>query len=285
MAEVGNNCNCHKIYNEHGHIKQRVRNERLLGSKGQFCAAFYHVHEWEHRQEDPIRTREHYCLDEEDCIIAKEAKKPENKWSVQARTVVAVVKFKDENEEILYEARYTNCGEKQKHADDFFEQDIKNGELGEKVKANSNGTITLYLTYQPCNKSTGKTAGTDPNQSCCATLKNIYQNILQKHTISLCVKAANTRRLIVRDEDSNDSKEDEDEKIDEVKDSEDEKNEKRRKNAVRGIKRLMRIGVNVGGMTPEDWGYLLSLTKDFEGRHDLDKSVQDIFSKIQVQVN
>ena len=259
--------------------------ERILGSKAQFCAAFYHVHQWEHRQEDPFRTREHYCLDEEDCIIAKEAKKPEKEWYVQARTVVAVVKFKDENEEILYEARYTNCGEKQKHAEDFFEQDIKNGELGEKVKANSNGTITLYLTYQPCNKSTGKTAGTDPNQSCCATLKNIYQNILQKYTISLCVKAANTRRLIVRDEDANDSKEDEDEKIDEVKDSEYVKNEKRRKNAVRGIKRLMRIGVNVGGMTPEDWGYLLSLTEDFEGRHDLDKSVQDIFSQIQVQIN
>jgi hypothetical protein len=263
-----------------------VGDERILGSKAQFCAAFYHVHEWEHRQEDPFRTREHYCLDEEDCIIAKEAKKPEKEWYVQARTVVAVVKFKDENEEILYEARYTNCAPTQKHAEDFFEQDIENGELGEKVKANSNGTITLYLTYQPCNKSTGKTAGTDPNQSCCATLKNIYQNILQKQrTISLCVKAANTRRLIVQNKDANDAEGNVDKEIDEDEDSENEKNEKRRKNAVRGIKRLMRIGVNVGGMTPEDWGYLLSLTEDFEGRHDLDKSVQDIFSQIQVQVN
>jgi hypothetical protein len=150
--------------------------------------------------------------------------------------------------------------------------------LEKKVKANSNGTITLHLT------STGKTAGTDPNQSCCATLTNIYQNILQKHTISLCVKAANTRRLKVKNEDANDAEENVDKEIDEVKDSENEKNEKRRKNAVRGIKRLMRIGVNVGGMTPEDWGYLLSLTEDFEGRHDLDKSVQDIFSQIQIQV-
>jgi hypothetical protein len=77
----------------------------------------------------------------------------------------------------------------------------------------------------------------------------------------LCVKAANTRRLSFTKETGI--------------------NETLRKNAVSGIEMLMQVeGVNVSGMTPEDWGYLLSLTEDFESRHDLDKSVQNIFDEI-----
>ena len=281
MAEGGNKCNgqCHPIYRTDGHIKRSVADETFLGSKHQFCAAFYHVHKWD--------TREHYCL-EPKCIIGQRATN-ENNPCVQARTVVAVVKFEDENRKIQYQARYTNCYKKsqQKHAEDFFKEDIEKRKLRKKVEANPNGTITLYLTYQPCNKSTG-TANTKRNQSCCTTLRTIYESILQKHTISLCVKAANTCRLIVNDEDTNDAKEDVDEEIDE--DSEDEKKEKRRKNAVRGIKRLMRIGVNVSGMTKKDWDYLLDMTnldvprKYHARRKDLDKSVQKTFTDIKAQL-
>ena len=193
---------CSKIYPiQNEHIKQRVG---ILGSKNQFCAAFYHVHKWSNRKR--------FCLDEDNCIIAQKKKKriknfeddvtkfggkakkcvkeadqlvaelkelakkpkrsyqeaneefveraiqfaqkaekpPDEKtleqfretthkavyvWCVQAKTVVAVAKFeKDGN--ILYEARYTNCGEKQKYAEDFFQEDIENGELGKKVEAN-----------------------------------------------------------------------------------------------------------------------------------------------------
>ena len=184
-------------------------------------------------------------------------------WCVQARTVVAVVKFEKLDGNILYEARYTNCGEKQKHAEDFFQEDIEKGKLGEKVKANPNGTITLYLTYQPCNKST-QTENTKSNQSCCDVLETIVRERLRNNgrNIKLCVKAANTRRLSLTKEKGN--------------------NETLRQNAVAGIKKLMQVeGVNVNAMTPEDWGYLLSLTKDFESRQDLDKSVQNIFDKIQ----
>jgi hypothetical protein len=84
--------------------------------------------------------------------------------------------------------------------------------------------------------------------------------------INLCVKAANTRRLSLTKETGN--------------------NETLRKNAVAGIKKLMQVeGVNVSAMTPEDWDYLLSLTKDFESRQDLDKSVQNIFYKIQHEID
>jgi hypothetical protein len=283
MAEDENNCNgeCHQVYpTEDGHIKQRVGDERFLGSKAQFCAAFYHVHQW--------GNRPRYCLDQTNCIIGHRAT-IENNPSAQAKTVVAVVKFEDANG-ILYEARYTNCSEEQKHAEDFFKEDIENGELGEKVEANSNGTITLYLTYQPCNKSTG-TANANPNQSCCAILLEIYQTILQQHTISLCVKAANTCRLIVDQQDNNDSNVDVDEEIAEG-DNNEVKNEKYRKNAVRGIKRLMIIdGVNVSGMIGNDWDYLLAMTNPDvqhnydERRQHLDNSVQQTFTAIQNQLN
>ena len=106
-----------------------------------------HVHEWEHKQEVPFWTRNHYCLDKDNCIVALEAKTSSKRWYVQNKKVVAVVKFEDENNKIQYQARYTNCYKKseQKHAEDFFEQDIENGALREKVEVNPNGTITMYL--------------------------------------------------------------------------------------------------------------------------------------------
>jgi hypothetical protein len=211
-----------------------------------------HVHKWD--------TREHYCL-ETKCIIGQRATN-ENNPCVQAKTVVAVVKFEDENRKIQYQARYTNCYKKsqQKHAEDFFKEDIEKLKLRKKVKANPNGTIALYLTYQPCNKSTG-TANTKRSQNCCTTLRTIYESILQKLTISLCVKVANTCRLIVNDEDTNDAKEDVDEEIDEDEDSEDEKNEKRRKMTNLDVPR-----------------------KYHARRKDLDKSVQKTFTDIKAQL-
>jgi pyrimidine deaminase RibD-like protein len=275
MWRVGNNCNgqCSEIYPaQDGHIKQREQDERFLGSKGQFCAAFYHVHEWGFEW----GTREHYCRDETNCIISKRA--TSNDWRVQAKTVVAVVKFQDENGVILYEARYKNCVPKKKHAEDFFKEDIENqnGVLAGIVEANPKGTITMYLTLQPCNRST-ETANTKPNQSCCDILQTIVGQRLRNNgrNINLCVKAANTRRLSLIEETGN--------------------NETLRQNAVAGITTLMQVeGVNVSGMTPEDWHYLLSLTNELqnrkdlevhEDRQDLDGCVQSIFDQIQDEID
>ena len=251
--------------------------EKILGSKAQFCAAFYHVHEWEHKQEVPVRTRKHYCLDEDNCIVALEAKTSSKGWYVQGKTVVAVVKFEDENGKIQYQARYTNCYKKseQKHAEDFFKEDIENenGALREKVNTNPNGTITMYLTIQPCNMSTSIEGrpNTPANKTCCKTLKEIFTDgILRQRKIKLCVKATNLCRLSLAEEKGND--------------------ETLRKNAVNGIKSLMKIGVIFSGMTKEDWHYLLSLTNELENREDLevhdrrqdlDGCVQSIFDQIQ----
>jgi hypothetical protein len=266
----GNKCNgeCYPIYPaQDGHIKQRAGNEKILGSKGQFCAAFYHVHQWRDKQEDPIPSRKHSCLDNKKCIVTMEAKKPGNTWYVQNKKVVAVVKFEDTNGKIQYQARYTNCYKKseQKHAEDFFKEDIENGVLAGIVQDNPNGTITLYLTYQPCNKSTsiGGTPNSPAEKSCCETLKTIFNEIRKRpKNIRLCVKATNLCRLsLIKEKDKDD--------------------EHLRENAVNGIKSLMEFGVIFSGMTPTDWNYLYGLAEiDINPRNDLDESVENIFNQI-----
>jgi hypothetical protein len=196
-----------------------------------------------------------------------EAKEPGNTRYVQCKKVVAVVKFEDTNGKIQYQARYTNCYKKseQKHAEDFFKEDIENenGALREKVNTNPNGTITMYLTLQPCNMSTSIDGrpNTPENKSCCETLKKIFNDILRQREIKLCVKATNLCRLSLEEEKGND--------------------ETLRKNAVNGIKSLMEIGVIFSGMTPTDWNYLYGLAAiDINPRNDLDESVENIFNQI-----
>jgi hypothetical protein len=255
MTEDGNNCNgeCCEIYLNGNceHSRKRVGGEKILGSKLEFCAAFYHVNKWHHDG----KHREHFCLDQ-NCIIVKRAISSKN-WFVQPLTVVAVVKFEC-GDETLYEARYTNCrGEGVKHAEEFFQEDIQNGELAGIVQATNEGTITMYLTLQPCNR---------PDQSFCNILRTIFQEILQPNgrNINLCVKAAHTCRLGPTTM------------------------------AAEGIKQLMLDGVNVSQMTQADWHYLLSLTNELEngeylevheGRQDLDGCVQNIFDQIQQEID
>ena len=141
------------------------------------------------------------------------------------------------------------------------------------MKANPNGTITLYLTLQPCNKSTSikGTATTPADKTCCKTLTTIVNEILLPE-IKLCVKAANTCRLSLTEE----------------KDSDDET---LRNNAVDGIKMLMQAGVDISGLTKDDWDYLLAMTNPdvprnyHERRKDLDKSVQKTFTDIKFLLN
>ena len=270
-------CNCNNEIYPDVHIKKREDGVKILGARHQFCAAFYHVHEW--------NERNYSCLDEEKCIIANEAKKPKG-WMAQPRTVVAVVKFAKKDGSIVYEARYTNCQEDTKHAEDFFEEDVED-DLVNKIEG---GTITMYLTLQPCNRSTttkpGGTQGTKPNHSCCETLKNIYESKLQKKEVKLRVKPTHFCRLEVKNEDVDD---DRDYEPHEPFQQEDEKtkNEHLRRNAVRGLKMLRRHQVNVDEMTPDDWKYLDGLTDGYSPSHvrqSLDNVIRANLQRLEAQV-
>ena len=255
------NRNCSEIYPAN-HIKQRVGDERILGTLDQFCGAFYHVYKWEYRENNSVpATQNYFCLDQKKCIIGKKARE-----GAQPRTVVAVAKFESQRGKILYEARYTNCDANQKHAEEFFKNDIENtdGVFRKMVVDNPEGTITIYLTYQPCNKSTKKKR-TDPEKSCCDTLEKIATEILRAdgRKIDLCVKATHTRNLSLEENTY-------------------EEYDRLRVRAVEGIKELMKIeGVTVSGITQKDWDYLFTLTEDNKDRKLLDQKVESTFRKIE----
>ena len=252
---------CCEIYeSESRHITQRVGKEPILGDPHQFCAAFYHTYEW--------GNRKHHCLDEENCIISKRVKeeskgKKKMPWNLQPITVAAFVKFKNDEGHVVYEAKYTNCRHKKKHAEDFFKEDVERGILKKKVDENPKGTITMYLTLQPCNESTSAegTTGTWPNHSCCKTLKNIFETLKKNgKSISLRIKVTHPNHLSTSKEKK-------------------PNHEELRQNAVRGIKDLMNAGVQVSAMDREDWGYLFSMTVN-QSRDELDHEIRGVLQKI-----
>jgi hypothetical protein len=263
-----NNPQCCPIYLDNQHIKRRGEQEEVLGSNGQFCAAFYHVHQWDYRDEG--RAREYFCLDDNACIIGqrRDEEGNVNRYLQPTETVVAVVKFENRGE-IVYDARYTNCKKSQKHAEDFFKDDIEDGELARKVEREENGTITMYLTLQPCNESTSPegTGGTQAVQSCCKTLQYIFKTILQRKKIGLCVKVTHTNHLGPGRETR-------------------EPHIQLRENAETGIRDLEKSGVSVERMTDVDWKYLYGMTSanvplnNNDSRSDLDDTVGNILTNL-----
>ena len=255
---------CHRIYSRQDeHTTPRRKGFYILGNKAQFCESFYHVHEW--------GDREHVCLDENNCGIARRACKIKEKdWTMQPKTVVAFAKYEVDGK-TKYEARYTNCYNDSEHAEEFLDLDIRCEKFNDAIidaKEKKTKSITLYLTYQPCNKSTRKTKGTKQDQSCCDTIQQVYTEVLAPGNISLCIKAAHTLRL---DEYCNGNAE----------------NKKLRKNAICGIQNLKGSGVSVSGMTKEDWEYLFTLTSaenpDDVHRNFLDADINRVLAEIPPQ--
>ena len=260
----------------------------IFESGAQFCAAFYHVHEWDFRSEgETISTRQHHCLDENNCLPAKKAKqsRKSRRWCAQSKVVVAVVKFED-NTRIRYEARYKNCHRRKKHAEDFFKIDVVEGELAEILQQDfkkrgknlQKAKITLYLTLQPCNESITirETRRTSADKSCCKTLATIYNENLRGMKIDLCVKVTHVSRLNLENATEGNTA---------------QKNEKEilRQNAVEGIRGLMAVGVDVESMTAKDWEYLSGMVEfevpqNDERRLHLDNQIHDILNRIKKEV-
>ena len=247
--EVG----CFPIYEkERKHIIRRVDEEPILGYPYQFCAAFFHTHEWQVGD----KVRKHQCLDETRCIISKRAVH-EGSFRVQPKTVVAVVKFENNEKEVVYEAKYTNCLFEQMHAEDFFKEDVEKGELKTKIAENPNGIITMYLTLPPCNESvsTKGTEGTPANKSCCDTLVNKKETLRE---IRLHIKVTHPYQLSTSEANGND--------------------EILRKRAIEGINKLKGARIDVSSMNQEDWDYLSSMI--MKPRDELDDEIRRALENI-----
>ena len=155
------NCNLdYEIYKDFQHIKSDGTN-RKLGSIGEFCAASYHV-----------SGNGYCCLDTEHCQVADMVKDkaekhdPSPKWT-PPKSVVALVKYEiDDGSHIS--VRYSNHRKNntRKHAEEFFSDDIKNMTLSSSVSGKTLKKITMYITFQPCHRSTLHT----PGKSCCDVL-------------------------------------------------------------------------------------------------------------------
>ena len=154
---------------------------------------------------------------------------------------------------------YTNCVSAQKHAEDFFKEDVEKGELKKKIAENPEGTITMYFTLQPCNRSTSTagTRGTPPNKSCCDTLVRVKRKYLGE--VRLHIKVTHTNRLSTSTANRNE--------------------EILRQNAENGIKKLKGALIDISAMNQKDWDYLSSMTMK-KPRDELDDEIRRVLENI-----
>ena len=230
--------------------------KNMFWSIDKFCAAFYHTPACV-VSKSPMR-----CLEQSSCEICT-GKNP--KYS-KPKTAVALVKFESKEGKILSVRRYTNCFKQKKHAEDFFEDDMNDWSELRGLKK-----ITMYITMQPCHKSTtGDTEGTRFDHSCCDTMIKIAKkrsgtNILIKPTH--LNQAGWTKKGHGRDLRPN--KRSYDECID---------------NAEKGLKNLMEVdNIEVSEMRNEDWTYLWSHV-DHAERKELDQDIGKKLSGWQMPV-
>ena len=252
------NCNgsCRfNFYEGEPHILVPKVRKNMLRSIDKFCAAFYHTPLYVDSN-DPGRTYPSAmrCLEQSSCKIYTGTRRGQNPKYSRPKTAVALVKFESEKGKILSVRRYTNCYEQEKHAEDFFKDDMNNWSKLHGLKK-----ITLYITMQPCHKSTtGGTRGTRFKHSCCNTMiklakKHSSTNILIKPTHLSQAGSRKNGRL------SPDGR-----SYDECI-----------YNAEEGLENLMKVpNIEVSAMRNEDWSYLWSHV-DHPERNKLDQVIRE----------
>ena len=124
----------------------------LAVSKGQFCAMFYHVSE---RKRDKISFK---CLDKSECRVgnSKMTRLHSNPKAVYARTVVVYVRLTDQEDNLIFHARYGNCFQAKRknriHAEHFM---LEDKDFIHYVKLlPREGKIEMFMNKQPCFEST-----------------------------------------------------------------------------------------------------------------------------------
>ncbi len=210
------------VYKDSEHVKEGEEGSAILGSLGEFCGAFYHT------PEVPYPNKLNMvCLDRRNCLITQDSQGTNRS---QPKTAVALVKYEIDGNVFL--KRYTNCHEKNVHAEEYFKCDITDGgRLSHQISENTTSEITMYITMQPCHLSTLSTRGTSPTQSCCNILNELMEKLPQG--IKICIKPTHLCKAGWT------------ERTEETKNAED------------GLKGLMRNSrITFAAMTEDDWNYL-----------------------------
>ena len=123
-----------EIYTDYFHIKLRTPKTHLLGSFGEFCAAFYHV--------PSMCGTPQYCLDPDNCKFSQ---------GVLPISIVALVKFeiKDGDDIIVRYSDHCGVDGARKCAADFFLDDTRqpqNEALESSISQGRVKKITIYIT-------------------------------------------------------------------------------------------------------------------------------------------
>ncbi|XP_048578341.1 uncharacterized protein LOC125560604 [Nematostella vectensis] len=254
----------YSIYTDREHVKvaeMKGDGSEILGTIGQFCEAMYHVKS-NYNLNDQERSVKDGCLGSEQCSLGRYE---------YPKTAVALVMFQKKNAsskewETKSVRRYTNCYDDGKHAEDFFLSDIIKNPLED-----GEWRLTMYITMQPCNKSTGKTRGTPDDHSCCKTILEAKDELNRNCKVELIIKPAHLMQAgWKKNEDSWDDK---------------------INNAEEGVKLLMKEGIKLEGLKKPDWDYLQQHISDpklpqYEGsgRETLDEDIETFFARIRTAV-
>ena len=180
--KVQNLCDRMSIVSDHKHKHKVGGKNPLAVSKGQFCAMFYHVSE---REGDQISFK---CLKESKCPVgnSKMTRPHSNPKAVYARTVVVYVRLTDQDENLIFHARYGNCFQAKRrnriHAEHFM---LKDEEFKQYVKFlgdHEGGKIEMFMNKQPCFKSTRV-----KSKKCAQDLVNFYKSYCSSRKIELTI--------------------------------------------------------------------------------------------------
>jgi hypothetical protein len=249
------------VYKDSEHVKEGEEGRGILGSPAEFCGAFYHTPKVPYST-----TLNMVCLDPNACQIGSGRKNDLD----QPKTAVALVKYEIDGINVFLK-RYTNCYEKQAHAEDYFKYDIMEGPLKQsgQISKKASGEITMYITMQPCHRSTLETKGTSPTYSCCDILNELLEKLPQD--IKLCIKPTHLCKAGWDKQRQKPTQERQ-----EIENAED------------GLKGLMRNPrITFAAMTKDDWEYLwkqVNVHADYQHkveRKALDEEISKDMAKLR----
>ena len=234
----------------------------LAVSKGQFCAMFYHVSE---RKRDEISFK---CLDKSECRVgnSKMTRLHSNPKAVYARTVVVYVRLTDQEDNLIFHARYGNCFQAKRenriHAEHFM---LEDKDFIHYVKLlPREGKIEMFMNKQPCFESTRV-----KSKKCAQELADFYDRHCSSRKIELTINLCQLYKVDMRP--SPRTREDD------------------IKNAREGVRRMKSAGIKLKAMNEESWRQLAGYAKIelrvkiYRDREKLDQHIGKVLQSRELQ--
>ena len=234
----------------------------LAVSKGQFCAMFYHVSE---RKRDKISFK---CLDKSECRVGNSnmTRLNSNPKAVYARTVVVYVPLTDQEDNLIFHARYGNCFQAKRknriHAEHFM---LEDKDFIHYVKLlPREGKIEMFMNKQACFESTRV-----KSKKCAQELADFYDRHCSSRKIELTINLCQLYKVDMRPSPR--------------------AREGDIKNAREGVRRMKSAGIKLKAMNEESWRQLAGYAKIelrvkiYRDREKLDQHIAKVLQSRELQ--